>query len=128
VARFGADEFLVLLPSTHFAGATTVAERLFRELADESALEASGQPIGVSVGIALYPSRDVRSKDQLLRAADTAMHHAKRDGAGRLSVYQQQGQLYTPRLSDPDAGPRPSGAALSRSSPSSHPPSQRGPE
>ena len=127
VARFGADEFLVLLPSTHFAGATTVAERLFRELADESALEASGQPIGVSVGIALYPSRDVRSKDQLLRAADTAMHHAKRDGAGRLSVYQQQGQLYTPRLSDPDAGARPSGAAVSRS-PSSHPPPQRGPE
>jgi diguanylate cyclase (GGDEF)-like protein len=128
VARFGADEFLVLLPSTHFAGATTVAERLFRELGEQRALEASGQPISVSVGIALYPSRDVRSKDQLLRAADTAMHHAKRDGAGRLSVYQQQGQLYTPQLGDPGDRPRPSATAASRAAPSSHPPPERGPE
>src|SRR5438034_1097171 len=34
VARFGGDELLVLLPSTHFAGSVTAAERLWREVAE----------------------------------------------------------------------------------------------
>jgi two-component system, cell cycle response regulator len=135
VARFGGDEFLVLLPSTHFAGATTVAERLFRELHETAPSERAPDPLSLSVGIALYPSRDVRSKDQLLRAADAAMHHAKREGSGRISVYQQHGQLYTPLSHDPPASAKPlsSGLSSARSLPafetsSSRPPSDRGPE
>jgi two-component system cell cycle response regulator len=102
VARFGGDEFLVLLPSTHFAGSVTVAERIWRE-ASESSLGADlPQPVRVSLslGVALFPSRDIRTKDQLLRAADSALHHAKREGKNRVCVYQQQGQLYTPVSGD----------------------------
>ncbi|HVU02707.1 MAG TPA: diguanylate cyclase [Polyangiaceae bacterium] len=93
VARFGGDEFLVALPSTHFAGSVTVAERLAREVS--AGLGASDAP-KVSIGVALYPSRDVRSKDALLRAADTALRQAKRDGGNRICVFQQEGYLYTP--------------------------------
>lgn len=102
VARFGGDEFLALLPNTHFAGAVTVAERFFRDVA-EHPMSKDGEgdkPIRLSAGVALYPSRDVRSKDQLVRAADEALLHAKRDGKHRVCVYQQQGQLYTPISSD----------------------------
>ncbi|MGC4094674.1 MAG: diguanylate cyclase [Polyangiaceae bacterium] len=98
VARFGGDEFLVLLPSTHFAGSVTVAERIWRDVAEPAGHSEprEGSPVTLSVGVALFPSRDVRTKNQLLRAADTALLHAKREGKNRVCVYQQQGQLYTP--------------------------------
>ncbi|HEX7669961.1 MAG TPA: diguanylate cyclase [Polyangiaceae bacterium] len=98
VARFGGDEFLLALPSTHFAGSVTVAERLFREVsgAPSGALGTEAPRATVSIGVALYPSRDVRTKDALLRAADTALRQAKRDGGSRICVFQQEGYLYTP--------------------------------
>jgi diguanylate cyclase (GGDEF)-like protein len=52
----------------------------------------------VSIGVALYPSRDVRTKDALLRAAEAALMQAKRDGGNRVCVYQQQGYIYSPAL------------------------------
>jgi len=98
VARFGGDEFLVALPSTHFAGSVAVAERLFREVTGGPVLDepGKGRRATVSIGVALYPSRDVRTKDALLRAADTALRQAKRDGGNRICVFQQEGYLYTP--------------------------------
>jgi diguanylate cyclase (GGDEF)-like protein len=97
VARFGGDEFLVALPSTHFAGSVTVAERLWREVTGRiSGGSAERRAATVSIGVALYPSRDVRTKDALLRAADTALRQAKRDGGNRICVFQQEGYLYSP--------------------------------
>lgn len=52
--------------------------------------------IHVSIGVALYPSRDVRTKDALLRAAESALAQAKREGGDRICVFQQQGYIYTP--------------------------------
>jgi len=48
--------------------------------------------------VGLYPSRDVRSKDSLVRAADGALQQAKRDGGNRICVFQQQGYIYTPSM------------------------------
>jgi diguanylate cyclase (GGDEF)-like protein len=98
VARFGGDEFLVVLPSTHFAGSVTVAERIWREVTEKPFLGDLSKPANVtlSIGVALFPSRDVRTKDALLRAADAALHQAKRDGGNRICVFQQTGYLYTP--------------------------------
>jgi two-component system, cell cycle response regulator len=103
VARFGGDEFLVVLPSTHFAGSVTVAERIWRE-ASEATFIPNGRDIvkmTLSMGVALFPSRDVRSKDALLRATDAALHQAKRDGGNRVCVFQQQGYMYTPLAGTP---------------------------
>ncbi len=98
VARFGGDEFLVVLPSTHFAGSVTVAERIFQDANQrlDGWEQRSVLPVAVSLGVALFPSRDVRTKDALLRGADAALHAAKRDGGNRICVYQQQGHMYTP--------------------------------
>jgi diguanylate cyclase (GGDEF)-like protein len=120
VARFGGDEFLLVLPNTHFAGSVTVAERIWREVAEGRATSgvAGGTPTSLSVGVALYPSRDVRTKDALLRAADSALHHAKREGGNRVCVFQQQGYLYTPASGDqaprPTERPRGSGPPSTR--------------
>lgn len=105
VSRFGGEEFLMVLPSTHFAGAVTVAERIWRGVAAQRFTDA-GHRATVSVGVALYPSRDVRTKDALLRAADTALAQAKRDGGNRICVFQQEGYLYTPATGASEPPPR----------------------
>lgn len=98
VARFGGDEFLVVLPSTHFGGSVAVAERIWREFQarDDGRGRRVAPPCSVSIGVALFPSRDIRTKDALLRAADSALFQAKRDGGNRICVFQQQGYIYSP--------------------------------
>jgi two-component system, cell cycle response regulator len=98
LARFGGDEFLLVLPGQHFAGAVAVAEKLFRDLAERPLPGDTlrSHPLTVSAGIALFPSRDVRTRDSLLRSADLALGVAKREGGARVCVYQQEGQIYTP--------------------------------
>jgi diguanylate cyclase (GGDEF)-like protein len=109
VVRYGGDEFLVVLPATHFAGSLSVAERIWRDVAATDwgapGTPHAGARVTVSVGVALYPTRDVRAKDALLKAADAALLHAKREGANRICVFQQQGFIYTPNTAAPDKGP-----------------------
>ncbi|MBX3127129.1 MAG: diguanylate cyclase [Polyangiaceae bacterium] len=130
VARFGGDEFLVVLPSTHFAGSVTVAERIWREVTDKTFFGEGARPfrMTLSMGVALYPSRDVRTKDALLRAADAALHQAKRDGGSRICVFQQHGYLYTPVVGEPVAErdrPRPLSSRPPKRPRSDHPPASR---
>ncbi len=101
VCRYGGDEFVVLLPSTHFAGALSAADRVFRDVralrwpsprdGDEEAAQVT-----ISIGVSLFPSRDVRSKEQLLRAAEASLLRSKRDGGDRICVFQHQGYIYSP--------------------------------
>jgi len=95
VGRIGADEFAVLLPSTQFAGAAAVAERIAATVqAQRIDLGVRSASVSVSVGVGLYPSRDVRTKDELVRAAESALRHAKRLGRGQVCVLQQHGFVY----------------------------------
>lgn len=98
IARFGGDEFLVVMPGLHFAGAAAIAERIFRDVSERPVLSEStrAHPVSISIGVSLFPSRDVRTKDALLRTADQALSAAKREGGRRVCVHQQQGQIYTP--------------------------------
>ncbi len=102
VARFGSDEFLALLPGMHFSGAAATAEQVWHraaELEGSERGEEGGVPL--SIGVAYFPSRDVRTKEALLRGADGALHQAKREGGNRVCVFQQSGCLYTPVAGSP---------------------------
>ncbi|GAC1352738.1 MAG: hypothetical protein NVSMB1_18620 [Polyangiales bacterium] len=115
VARYGGDEFLVALPSTHFAGALSAADRVWRDVralswssprsqaaqdfrSNSNAVFGRSAKITISIGVSLFPSRDVRSKDQLLRAAEASLLRSKRDGGDRICVFQHQGYIYTPSV------------------------------
>jgi len=103
VARYGGDEFFVMLPATHFAGSLVVASRIWRDVAARTftAPQANGEArVTVSVGVALFPSRDVRTKEALLAALESALLEAKRRGGNRLCVFQQEGFIYTPSGDD----------------------------
>jgi diguanylate cyclase (GGDEF)-like protein len=129
LARYGGDEFLVVLPNTHLSGAVAVADRIWREI-NALVLPIEGRDevvaLGLSTGVAAYPSRDVRSKDTLLKVADEALYSAKRDGRNRIFVAANQGYVYDPSTRVPVAPPPPGGgSARTRSAPPAGGPSER---
>lgn len=88
VARFGGEEFVVLLPSTDAAGAYTVAEAIKTAVAD-LAVPHAGAPGGVltvSIGAASLWPRDYDVPASLIEAADTALYVAKAQGRNRIVV------------------------------------------
>ncbi|MBK9690839.1 MAG: diguanylate cyclase [Gemmatimonadetes bacterium] len=84
VARFGGEEFVVILPETVSGGARIFAERVIRKVAGHPFGEG-GQAIHVtvSVGIACYPDDRVQDSESLLKLADQNLYKAKQDGRNR---------------------------------------------
>jgi diguanylate cyclase (GGDEF)-like protein/PAS domain S-box-containing protein len=71
-ARFGGDEFAVVLPETNARKAQQVASRICSSVANDS----NGPKLSVSVGVAVYP-QDGDTIEKLLREADSALYSMK---------------------------------------------------
>ena len=83
VARFGGDEFAVLLDEAGTSvDAERVAERIQASFADDAAYAGGGLRVSASVGIA-FVERGYGSAEEILRDADLAMYHAKAAGKAR---------------------------------------------
>jgi diguanylate cyclase (GGDEF)-like protein len=90
VARWGGEEFAVLLPDTDREGARHVAERLRTAVTDLEILhEASpvAAVLTVSIGVAAAKVEDPASYDLLLQWADEAVYRAKAEGRNRVVAY-----------------------------------------
>ncbi len=84
VARWGGEEFVLVLPSTSLEGAQQVAERVRDLLENAGIRDGNGDPIPVtaSFGVATYTLGD--TLEQVIDRADRAMYLAKSDGRNRV--------------------------------------------
>jgi diguanylate cyclase (GGDEF)-like protein len=89
IARYGGDEFVVVLPETDQSEARTIGERL-RTLVSKTTFDGAREggefEITVSVGLATYP-KDAQTKEDLVKRADQALYQAKSKNRNNLCVF-----------------------------------------
>jgi len=87
VARFGGEEFAVLLPETTVKNAKIIAERLRKRVskADTGVLDNKQLP-AVTISLGVAGRQPGYSLDMMIAAADVAMYHAKRQGKNRFEI------------------------------------------
>jgi len=90
-ARFGGDEFAILMPETTLAEAMTVAERVRRGVEAIALKLSDGLTVGasVSIGVAQLPGHG-RTASELLAAADRAVYQAKALGRNRVCAFTER--------------------------------------
>jgi diguanylate cyclase (GGDEF)-like protein/PAS domain S-box-containing protein len=85
VARFGGDEFVVILPAIPGAqDAVRVANKILGTLSQGFVITGQKILVSTSIGISLYP-HDGENVDRLLEQADIAMYHAKESGKNQFA-------------------------------------------
>lgn len=90
VSRVGGDEFIILLPCIEDGNnAMLVAEKIQSALARPFELAGHTLQISSSIGISIYPDQG-DSEIQLIKNADIAMYHAKRNGRDNVQLYQNE--------------------------------------
>jgi diguanylate cyclase (GGDEF)-like protein len=88
-ARWGGEEFLILLPQTEITAASVPAFKILRAVSDWRLAQLQGLQVTVSIGIA---SADVTTDTpaKLVRAADHALYEAKNKGRNRIAVFHKK--------------------------------------
>jgi len=86
VARFGSDEFAVLLGGVEMTAAVAVADRLVAAVSEPTNLGGASVRLGASVGIACRSASHARPED-LIRDADRALSRARTLGGNRSSIH-----------------------------------------
>ena len=88
-ARFGGDEFAVLLEDVaESQAAADAAQRILELLAQPMRASHRHVTLTGSIGISIYGPEDTRDADELIRDADAAMYIAKRDGKGGYRLFE----------------------------------------
>lgn len=89
VARFGGDEFVILLLHSHPQDARIVAERILKTLSRHTFLQEKNlsMQISASIGITGFPDHG-NTTEALIQKADIAMYQVKQSGKNGIEIYQ----------------------------------------
>lgn len=89
LARYGGDEFVLILPGIDCSGAAQVAEKI-RHLVEQIRFLYEGRrvPLSLSMGVAQADERD-ESAEHLFKRADQALYAAKEEGRNRVKVHDE---------------------------------------
>jgi diguanylate cyclase (GGDEF)-like protein/PAS domain S-box-containing protein len=88
-ARIGGDEFVILLPAIETQqAASKVGEKILHALNQPFALAGHTLNISGSIGVAVYPEHG-KDEKLLVKSADIAMYHAKKNGRNNVKMYQK---------------------------------------
>jgi diguanylate cyclase (GGDEF)-like protein/PAS domain S-box-containing protein len=104
VARFGGDEFIILLEQLHQSeDAARFATQLIKDMSHPWLLSNNAEVrIGASIGISVYPDHG-SDGETLLSNADAALYRAKEQGRGRFAYYSDDLTLYARQRIDLEA-------------------------
>lgn len=83
MARFGGEEFVVLLPHTQMADGLALLERL-RQTVEECPFHFKGEPVTITVSMGITTFRPGERSDLVLKRADQALYRAKDLGRNRI--------------------------------------------
>lgn len=84
-ARYGGDEFVIILPEIDAAKATVIAERLRQEVMNATIVDHHNNPLpGLTLSVGVAEAAPGCSRDQLLAAVDAALFRAKNGGRNRV--------------------------------------------
>jgi diguanylate cyclase (GGDEF)-like protein len=91
IARFGGDEFAILVRNVDVAGATAAAERILSNMRRMAHVEDDQVfHVHCSIGIAMMSSENLHQDDELINQADIACREAKSAGRNRMRIYTPQ--------------------------------------
>jgi diguanylate cyclase (GGDEF)-like protein len=89
-ARFGGDEFVVLLIETDAGHAAIAGERIRKAVASSPLAVAGGSvTVTISIGIACFPDHGI-TVEEIINRADNAMYRSKKNGKNRTTVYSEE--------------------------------------
>jgi len=87
VARFGGEEFVLMLPETRLPLAAKLADNIRLRIKNQVFPMEEKQPnhdLTVSMGVASFPAKNVLTPDALIEKADQALYKAKKRGRNRV--------------------------------------------
>lgn len=92
-ARYGGDEFVIILPETSLEYATLVCQWLLKEVSGLKLIAKDGVvvPVSISAGIAQWENN--MTAEQVVIRADKALYHSKRSGKNKAVVYSEELEL-----------------------------------
>ncbi|MEW6109861.1 MAG: diguanylate cyclase [Nitrospirota bacterium] len=85
-ARYGGEEYMVILPNTDKKDAFIVAERMRANIENNKFSDIENNIITVSIGISGMADKDIYNEDELVRCADLALYRAKQNGRNRIEI------------------------------------------
>lgn len=92
-ARWGGEEFAVLIPNTTKEDAVQPANRILKTVSKHSFPDIGGRHVTVSIGIADIMDPTITNEEKLVHAADLAMYAAKRKGRNKIETTWDSSEL-----------------------------------